>query len=106
MRVIESLGSTLRSNLCLLKFIFFIFRSGVFNLKSPEGALLVLGKFIELQWPVYSQKVVFSRSTKNSACLLQTLIKVYIDTKSDTVLNQILTVLKEEFIKRGSNGRK
>ena len=48
------------------------------------------------------------RSVKRSAELLNVLTTSYIETKSETTLDQILEVLKREFIQRENkqNGRK
>ena len=46
------------------------------------------------------------RSLVKSSLLFQALVDTYQETKSDVTLNQLLEVLKEEFIKREENGRK
>ena len=106
MKFIERAKSKIKSTLNLIKFIYFIQRAKLFSSTSPEVILPLIGKFLELQWPFYTQRVVFNRTPEKSSKLLQALIGTYLDSKSNVTLDQILTVLKEEFIKRENNGRK
>lgn len=89
-----------------IKFIYFLSK-GIFEDNSPEIILRIIQKFISLQTPFYENTIVMGRSTRKSCELLGTLIDSYLETKSDITLEQVLTVLKEEFIKRNNrNGRK
>ena len=74
---------------------------------SETEILRVVQKFVSLQYPFYSKNIVMGRKIGRSYELLNALINSYIKTKSETTLNQIMVVLKEEFIKRSeNNGRK
>ena len=87
------------------KFVHFLCQ-GVFGSKSSSAILKVLCKFVELEAPFYSTKVVMGRSINKSIQLLNALVASYIETKSETTLDQILEVLKTEFLLRSENGRK
>ena len=86
----------------------FFLSQGIFGSSSPEVILKIICKFIALEAPFYSTKIVMGRSVKSSAELLNVLTTSYIETKSETTLDQILEVLKREFIQRENkqNGRK
>lgn len=88
------------------KFIYFLCK-GIFMSDSEIEILRVVQKFVSLQYPFYSKNIVMGRKIGRSYELLNALINSYIKTKSETTLNQIMVVLKEEFIKRSeNNGRK
>ena len=80
----------------------YFLRKGIFGSSSPEVILNVIKKFVSLEAPFYSNKVVMNRSMEKSILLLSSLITSYLETKSDVTLDQILTVLKEEFLRRES----
>lgn len=82
-----------------IKFAYFLCK-GVFGNNSSDMILKVLCKFISLEAPFYSQKIVMGRSMPKSINLLENLVASYIQTRSTVTLDQILEVLKEEFIKR------
>lgn len=84
----------------------YLYTSRILHNGKPEDILRVLQKFTELAWPEYPEKVVMNRTTAQSAALLGILIDQYYKTGANTALEQILEVLKNEFIKRESNGRK
>ena len=90
-----------------IKFVYFLSK-GIFGSTSPEVILKMICKFVTLEAPFYSDKIVMGRSVKKSAELLCCLVNSYIETKSSTTLNQIIEVLKEEFLKREDkrDGRK
>ena len=90
-----------------IKFAYFL-SNGIFGSNSPETILKLICKFVSLEAPFYSNKVVMGRSIQKSIELLNILISSYIETKSETTLEQILEVLKREFLQRESknNGRK
>ena len=73
---------------------------GIFGSSSPNVILKLLCKFIALEAPFYSDKMVMGRSTKKSVQLLNALTTSYLETKSETTLDQILEVLKAEFLRR------
>lgn len=81
------------------KFMYFL-GQGIFGSSSPNVILKLLCKFITLEAPFYSDKMVMGRSTKKSAQLLNALTTSYLETKSETTLDQILEVLKAEFLRR------
>ena len=75
--------------------------------KNPEIILRAIKILISLESPRYPNTLYFGRDMKKSSELLQVLIDSYFETKSEVTLNQLLEVLKEEFIKREeNNGRK
>lgn len=84
----------------LIKFLFSLLREGVFAKKNPEQILILILLLVKSEWKYYNKKVVMSRSIETSTKLLESLIKTYRETHSEVTLDQILQVLKEEFIKR------
>lgn len=90
-----------------IKFTYFLSK-GVFGSTTSEIILKVLYKFLSLEAPFYSQKITMGRSMQKSIELLDALITSYLETKSEVTLDQILEVLKREFIQRENknNGRK
>ena len=90
-----------------IKFSYFLSKGKIFGSKSPEQILRVIKKFIALEYPKYPDVQYLGRSVKDSSNLLSSLIDSYLETKSEVTLNQILEVLKEEFIQRvEKHGRK
>lgn len=88
------------------KFIVYACR-GTFGGNSPEVILNIIGKFVSLEAPFYFSSIVMNRDIHKSIELLNSLIASYKETKSEVTLDQIFTVLKEEFLKRDSkHGRK
>ena len=104
MKIKRRISSTIN----YIKFIYFLTASGIFGSNSPEAILRVICKFVTLEAPFYSTKIVMGRSVNKSIELLGTLINSYIQTKSETTLEQITEVLKREFLQRENknNGRK
>jgi hypothetical protein len=98
---------TITSVLNYTKFIYFLCK-GIFGSNSPEVILKLICKFVSLEAPFYSDKVVMGRDINKSIKLLNVLVSSYMETKSEITLNQILEVLKREFLQRESknNGRK
>lgn len=90
----------------LIKFMFYISDQNIFGQESPKYLLRVIQKFVELEAHKYSSVTFFGRNAIDSAALLESLINAYFRNKSATTLNQIFTVLKDEFIEREENGRK
>lgn len=97
----RKLAHKVRSVTNLWKFVSFLIKNKVFKSESPEVALRVLQKFFELQYKEYENKIVMNRDPMKSTLLFRALVNEYFNTKSSVTLNQILTVLKEEFIERG-----
>ena len=89
------------------KFIYFLSK-GIFGRTTPDVLLRLICKFVTLEAPFYSQKIVMGRSVNKSIELLNTLVTSYLKTKSEVTLDQILEVLKREFLQRENkrNGRK
>ena len=77
-----------------------------FGANSPELILKVIMNLVALEAPYYKNIIYCGRTTLKSTELLQALIASYLETKSEVTLNQILEVLKEEFIRREEHGRK
>jgi hypothetical protein len=84
----------------------YLYEERVFHNGKPEDVLKVIQKFTENAWSEYPDKVRMNRTPVQSAALLGVLVRKYYETYSDIILDQILEVLKNEFIKRESNGRK
>ena len=79
---------------------------GIFGGNSPELILKVIMNFVVLEAPYYKNIMYLGRNMNQSSELLQALIASYFETKSEVTLDQILAVLKEEFIRRETHGRK
>ena len=107
MNFLKKLAHTSRGFLNLIKFIYFIGYEDIFAKGSPKLIFKVLVKYFELEKDNFSQCFKYGRSTQKSCELLKSLVDVYIETSSSTVLKQIFAVIEEEFIKReNKNGRK
>lgn len=81
-------------------------RKEKFGDNSPELILKVIMNLVTLESPYYKNIIYCGRSITKSTELLKALINSYIETKSEVTLDQILEVLKEEFIRREEHGRK
>ena len=69
----------------------------------PKDILKLISEYIRIECPFYEcTKIVKSRDVQKSSMLLSNLINSYVETSSEVTLNQILDVLKEEFLKRGN----
>ena len=90
----------------IVKFMYFVMRVGIFGSNFPESILQLIQKFVSLEAPFHYNNIVKGRNIHKSIKLLEVLISSYIVTKSSVTLNQILAVIKEEFLKREYNGRK
>ena len=86
------------STLNWLKLLWFLPK--VLGKPSSSVVLDLLNKFISLEGKHYDADVYLGRSMRNSTNLFNSLVSYYKDTKSEVTLNQIMTVLKEEFIER------
>ena len=107
MNFIQRIRKRLESFCKLMNFMCFISYEDIFGKGNPELIFKVLDKFIELEHSNYPDIIKMNRNVSGSYELFRNLINSYLTTKSDVTLEQILTVLKEEFIKReNKNGRK
>ena len=103
----DKIKKSLKNIINFIKFSYFLSKEKVFGSKSPELILRVIKKFIALDYPNYPKSSYLGRTLENSSKLLSSLIDSYFNTKSEVTLNQILEVLKEEFIQRvEKHGRK
>lgn len=84
----------------------YLYEDHIFHNGDPKDVLKVLQKFVEKAWSEYPDTRAMNRTTVQSAALLGVLIHQYYKTGSNTTLEQILEVLKNEFIEREKNGRK
>ena len=82
------------------KFLTVLNRFRIFQRRNPEDVLRVIRAFILSESPYYANNIKMNRSTSNSAILLSILIDTYLGSHSDKHLEQLLEVLKNEFIKR------
>lgn len=80
----------------------YLYEDRIFHNGNSEDVLKMLSKFTELAWSEYPDKIVMNRTPEQSATLLGILINRYYKTGSSTILEQILEVLKNEFIRRGN----
>ena len=92
---------SLRSTCLLIEFACYLLKIKAFKDNSPATVLRVIQKFVDLLGPNYKGKaVVMGRSTAQSSLLLSALIDKWYKDKSKVALEQILEVLKNEFIRR------
>ena len=82
------------------KFAWCVYKSGSFLYNQPIMILKVIKEFIEIEASNYSDSVILSRDVSTSKKLILTLIDMYFENKSEKTLNQILEVLKVDFIQR------
>lgn len=105
----EGMNKTKRFFISVYNWIIFsVFTArGFFGKDTPETLLKLISKFIALEAPYYPYSQYLGRDMKKSARLLEILVDSYLETKSETVLNQIFVVLKEELVRRKrTHGRK
>lgn len=84
----------------------YLYKDRVLHNGNPKDVLKVLQKFTEEAWAEYPDKRVMGRTPVQSAALLGVLIRHYYDSGSNIILNQIMQVLRTEFIEREKNGGK
>lgn len=94
--IFENLIAFVRS----IQFLTTLNKLRVFQRRNPEDVLRVLRIFICLEAPYYRDTVKMNRNMAASVNLLSVLINTYLRRHSDTHLEQLLEVLKNEFIKR------
>ena len=90
----------IRNTIRFLKFSARIFKGNIFRDGNPQLVLRVIQEFISIESVNYENILKNNRTVEESNKLLSTLIDNYFETKSERTLNQLLEVLKEEFIKR------
>ena len=75
-------------------------KAGVFTSRNPEDVLQVIGAFLLSESAYYRNSIKMGRDVSSSTALLLVLIDFYLEGHSETHLEQLLEVLKNEFIKR------
>ena len=90
----------------LLHFSYYLYKKDIFNQGDPRLVLRVLQEFTFWSSREYDSTLVMNRDACQGASLLHTLIDKWFKDNSSITLNQILQVLKTEFIEREKNGRK
>ena len=88
-----------------LSFCYFILKNRIFGRGDTIWILKIISFFLSFECSEYSDKVIMNRDKYKSAALFSVLVNEYEKSKSKIVLNQLLQVLKEEFLER-DNGRK
>ena len=87
-------------------FIKYLYKKDIFNKGNPELILRVIQEFIWQSFREYDgSKKVLGRTVSQSSMLLVALIDKWFKDKSKTTLDQIMEVLRNEFIEREKNGR-
>ena len=84
----------------LLTFVKYLYSNKLFGTRDPKFVLKVIQKYIEIESYTYSEKTIYSRNKEQSTELLSILVDKYWETESDTVLEQIIEILKTDFIRR------
>lgn len=84
----------------LIKFINKIRESKVFNRDNKFSFLDVADAYASIKSSNEDSKLIMNRTYEGTSKLLSCLISRYKLTKSETILNQIMEVIKEEVIKR------
>ena len=90
----------------LLNFSYYLYKNDIFRKGDPKLILKVIQEFTFWSFREYSDKRVMNRDACQSAALLGVLINKWFEDQSKTTLDQIMQVLRIEFIERESNGRK
>ena len=88
-----------------LSFCYYILNNRIFGKGDTIWILKILSIFLSLECSEYSNKVIMNRDKYKSAALFSVLVTEYEKSRSLVTLNQLLSVLKEEFLER-DNGRK
>lgn len=99
------IGRNVRGAWLTLKFLIYLNKIKAFNNNNEKTVLRVLQRYLELVTPTYlNNSQVMSRNICESSMLLSALIDKWFRDKSGITLEQILEVLRNEFIGR-ENGR-
>ena len=88
-----------------LSFCYFAFRWKIIGTGDMTRMLNMLQLYLSYECDYCSDKIIMNRDKYKSAALFSVLVKIYIEKGSDVTLAQLLSVLKEEFIKRDKDGR-
>lgn len=96
-----SIGRSVRGAWFAIIFMLYLIKLKAFSNNTPETLLKVVQEFVRLATPTYKDKPVsMSRSMEQSSLLLDTLINKWFKDKSSVTLDQILEVIKNEFVRR------
>lgn len=90
----------------LLNFSYYLYKNDIFRKGDPKLILRVIQEFTFWSFREYGDKRIMNRDACQSAALLGVLINKWFEDQSKTTLDQIMQVLRIEFIERESNGRK
>lgn len=90
----------------LINFSYDLYKRDIFRLNDPKLILRVVQSFVLFSHREYKDTIVMSRDVHKSAELLSVLIDKWFEDNSNKTLNQIIEVLKNEFVEREKNGRK
>ena len=90
----------------LINFSYYLYKNDIFRKGDPSLVLRVLQNFTFYSFREYRDTLVMNRNACQSTALLGVLIDKWFEDHSIATLNQILEVLKNEFIEREKNGRK
>ena len=102
---IKELGRNLRGTWLTLKFVLYLNSIRAFNNNNPTTILRVAQRFIELAAPTYSDKsFLMGRTLEQSSILFNALADKWFRDKSSNSMEQLLEVLRNEFLGR-RNGR-
>ena len=89
-----------------LSFCYFLFHEKIFGVGNTLNILKILQLYLSFECDYCSDKLVMNRDKYKSAALFSVLVNEYLKNRSEVTLSQLLSVLKEEFIRRDSDGRK
>ena len=99
------IGQSVRGAWLTLKFLTYLNKIKAFNNNDEKTVLRVIQRYIELVTPTYlNSSRIMSRDINQSSMLLSALIDKWFRDKSGVTIEQILEVLRNEFIGR-ENGR-
>lgn len=103
---LQTFLSWLRSVYRLYHFTKYLYKNDIFLKGDPKLILRVIQEFTFWSFREYGDTRVMNRDACESAALLSVLINKWFVSESNVTLNQIMQVLKTEFIEREKNGRK
>ena len=95
-----------RNLYALLHFSYYLYKNDIFRKGDPKLVLRVLQQFTFWSSKEYSNTLVMNRNVCQSTALFNVLVDKWFEDQSKTTLDQIMQVLRIEFIERESNGRK
>ena len=106
MRILSQIGNFVGETIRFIRFVSFIQKYKIFKATSPDIVLLLMSKFFILQHKQFSERISITRTFEESSGLFEALVNSYMSSKSGITLNQVFTVLEEDFIGERINGRK